>query len=1727
MRLLLLAVCMATALAAPRGRRGLMDFLSGATNGTELGTAFKVINAFGKVSQFIDDLKNLAPDAHKALNSSISDIKGSINGIISEITSSLMSGGAQKSRRGLMDLLSGATNGTELGTAFKVINAFGKVSQFIDDLKNLAPDAHKALNSSISDIKGSMNGIISEITSSLMSGGAQKSRRGLMDFLSGATNGTELGTAFKVINAFGKVSQFIDDLKNLAPDAHKALNSSISDIKGSMNGIISEITSSLMSGGAQKSRRGLMDFLSGATNGTELGTAFKVINAFGKVSQFIDDLKNLAPDAHKALNSSISDIKGSMNGIISEITSSLMSGGAQKSRRGLMDFLSGATNGTELGTAFKVINAFGKVSQFIDDLKNLAPDAHKALNSSISDIKGSMNGIISEITSSLMSGGAQKSRRGLMDFLSGATNGTELGTAFKVINAFGKVSQFIDDLKNLAPDAHKALNSSISDIKGSMNGIISEITSSLMSGGAQKSRRGLMDFLSGATNGTELGTAFKVINAFGKVSQFIDDLKNLAPDAHKALNSSISDIKGSMNGIISEITSSLMSGGAQKSRRGLMDFLSGATNGTELGTAFKVINAFGKVSQFIDDLKNLAPDAHKALNSSISDIKGSMNGIISEITSSLMSGGAQKSRRGLMDFLSGATNGTELGTAFKVINAFGKVSQFIDDLKNLAPDAHKALNSSISDIKGSMNGIISEITSSLMSGGAQKSRRGLMDFLSGATNGTELGTAFKVINAFGKVSQFIDDLKNLAPDAHKALNSSISDIKGSMNGIISEITSSLMSGGAQKSRRGLMDLLSGATNGTELGTAFKVINAFGKVSQFIDDLKNLAPDAHKALNSSISDIKGSMNGIISEITSSLMSGGAQTSRRGLMDFLSGATNGTELGTAFKVINAFGKVSQFIDDLKNLAPDAHKALNSSISDIKGSMNGIISEITSSLMSGGAQKSRRGLMDLLSGATNGTELGTAFKVINAFGKVSQFIDDLKNLAPDAHKALNSSISDIKGSMNGIISEITSSLMSGGAQTSRRGLMDFLSGATNGTELGTAFKVINAFGKVSQFIDDLKNLAPDAHKALNSSISDIKGSMNGIISEITSSLMSGGAQKSRRGLMDLLSGATNGTELGTAFKVINAFGKVSQFIDDLKNLAPDAHKALNSSISDIKGSMNGIISEITSSLMSGGAQTSRRGLMDFLSSATNGTELGTAFKVINAFGKVSQFIDDLKNLAPDAHKALNSSISDIKGSMNGIISEITSSLMSGGAQKSRRGLMDFLSGATNGTELGTAFKVINAFGKVSQFIDDLKNLAPDAHKALNSSISDIKGSMNGIISEITSSLMSGGAQKSRRGLMDFLSGATNGTELGTAFKVINAFGKVSQFIDDLKNLAPDAHKALNSSISDIKGSMNGIISEITSSLMSGGAQKSRRGLMDFLSGATNGTELGTAFKVINAFGKVSQFIDDLKNLAPDAHKALNSSISDIKGSMNGIISEITSSLMSGGAQKSRRGLMDLLSGATNGTELGTAFKVINAFGKVSQFIDDLKNLAPDAHKALNSSISDIKGSMNGIISEITSSLMSGGAQKSRRGLMDFLSGATNGTELGTAFKVINAFGKVSQFIDDLKNLAPDAHKALNSSISDIKGSMNGIISEITSSLMSGGAQKSRRGVLDFLSQATSNTKLGAAFKFIDAFGKVNKFIDDVKNLAPETNQALSSSITDIKDSFNSIISDFVNSV
>merc|ERR1712098_750001 len=139
--------------------------------------------------------------------------------------------------------------------------------------------------------------------------------------------------------------------------------------------------------------------------------------------------------------------------------------------------------------------------------------------------------------------------------------------------------------------------------------------------------------------------------------------------------------------------------------------------------------------------------------------------------------------------------------------------------------------------------------------GEHKSRRGfdLLGALGKVTDGTKMGTALKVINAFSKVHSLLDDIKNLAPELHKALNSSIADIEHAFGSIIDDIGAAIDP--EHKSKRGfdLLGALGKVTDGTKMGTALKVINAFSKVHSLLDDIKNLAPELPKALNSSIAD----------------------------------------------------------------------------------------------------------------------------------------------------------------------------------------------------------------------------------------------------------------------------------------------------------------------------------------------------------------------------------------------------------------------------------------------------------------------------------------------------------------------------------------------------------------------------------------------------------------------------------------------------------------------------------------------------------------------------------------------------------------------------------------------------------------------------------------------------------------------------------------------------------
>merc|ERR1712098_624213 len=98
---------------------------------------------------------------------------------------------------------------------------------------------------------------------------------------------------------------------------------------------------------------------------------------------------------------------------------------------------------------------------------------------------------------------------------------------------------------------------------------------------------------------------------------------------------------------------------------------------------------------------------------------------------------------------------------------------------------------------------------------------------------------------------------------------SIADIEHAFGSIIDDIGAAIDP--EHKSKRGfdLLGALGKVTDGTKMGTALKVINAFSKVHSLLDDIKNLAPELHKALNSSITDIEHAFGDIIDDIGSAI------------------------------------------------------------------------------------------------------------------------------------------------------------------------------------------------------------------------------------------------------------------------------------------------------------------------------------------------------------------------------------------------------------------------------------------------------------------------------------------------------------------------------------------------------------------------------------------------------------------------------------------------------------------------------------------------------------------------------------------------------------------------------------------------------------------------------------------------------------------------------------------
>merc|ERR1719300_1712256 len=137
----------------------------------------------------------------------------------------------QKRGFDLLGALGKVTDGTKMGTALKVINAFSKVHSLLDDIKNLAPELHKALNSSIADIEHAFGSIIDDIGAAI--GPEHKSKR-------------DLGFGMNMFGAFSLVEALINDIQTMSPPMVIIMGDSIAEVEQAFEEIMDEIEHSEM-----------------------------------------------------------------------------------------------------------------------------------------------------------------------------------------------------------------------------------------------------------------------------------------------------------------------------------------------------------------------------------------------------------------------------------------------------------------------------------------------------------------------------------------------------------------------------------------------------------------------------------------------------------------------------------------------------------------------------------------------------------------------------------------------------------------------------------------------------------------------------------------------------------------------------------------------------------------------------------------------------------------------------------------------------------------------------------------------------------------------------------------------------------------------------------------------------------------------------------------------------------------------------------------------------------------------------------------------------------------------------------------------------------------------------------------------------------------------------------------------------------------------------------------
>ena len=326
--------------------------------------------------------------------------------------------------------------------------------------------------------------------------------------------------------------------------------------------------------------------------------------------------------------------------------------------------------------------------------------------------------------------------------------------------------------------------------------------------------------------------------------------------------------------------------------------------------------------------------------------------------------------------------------------------------------------------------------------------------------------------------------------------------------------------------------------------------------------------------------------------------------------------------------------------------------------------------------------------------------------------------------------------------------------------------------------------------------------------------------------------------------------------------------------------------------------------SSLLSGS------NILQSLTSATHGTNLGTVLSIMNLLNNVHQLTNDVHQIPLLINQTLASIINGTGQAGHIIIDQLIGAVTGAAHQNAAsRNLLSALGQNTNllssithllpqGTSISTILSILNLLNNVNQLNNDIHHIPTLLNETLNSLVAGAGQAGQIVIQQLLG--LVGVHPATGRNLLSALGQNTNllssithllpqGTSISTILSILNLLNNVNQLNNDIHHIPTLLNETLNSLVAGA-GQAGQIVIQQLFGLVGIHSQAATRGLLDSLGQNANllstishllpqGTSISTVLSLLNLLNNVNALNNDLHQIPAVLQETLQSVLSGIQ--------------------------------------------------------------------------------------------------------------------------------------------------------------------------------------------------------------------------------------------------------